>query len=270
MFNQFLLLAERNPFRDMASVVRERREHFDPSELLPWLFVLAALFGALAIVSRYLNRQDKRRIFNNPRALFRALCRAHELDRSACGLMHQLAKANFLEEPAALFLDPELFEAARLAPEFRRHQTAIESLIAKLFANEPPLTRPAETRAPAQETPPISTDGSGGRLAQTSAAAPPTKLPGRPRRGTEPGAANEGSLSEQSKEAGPSLAEQQAVRALETLMKQINASREAASTAPADTRTGAAAGRFRAERDEPRPPAAPDVAAPVGDQFARQ
>ncbi len=143
MFNQFLLLAERNPFRDMASVVRDRREHFDPLDLLPWLFVLAALFGSLAIVSRYLNRQDKRRLYNNPRALFIALCRAHELGRMDCRLLRQLAKANDVEQPALLFLDPELFEAALSAPEFRRHQTAIEALIAKLFVNEPPLIKVA-------------------------------------------------------------------------------------------------------------------------------
>jgi len=265
MLNQFILLAERNPFRDMASVVRDRREHFDPMDLLPWLFVLGALCGALAFVSRYLNRQDKRRLYNNPRALFRALCRAHEMDRSDCRLLLQIAKANEIEQPAALFLDPEILAAARSMPEFRRHHTAIEALSTKLFANDPPLTvLPAATDAPAQ-TQPIPIGASRHLATRTTAAVAPNKLPpDQPRREPEPEVANEGS-DEESLGPGPSLAEQHAVRALETLMKQINASRETSSTASAGEPAGA--GWPLPANAAPRPLPIVDVAVPFGDQF---
>lgn len=222
MFHDFLLLAQRSPFRDMGSGFRDRREHFDPLELLPWLLVFAAVLVGLLIISRYLNGKDTRRLFNNPRALFRALCRAHGLSRSDERLLWQVAKFLELEQPAGLFLQPDRFAEASADPEFRRHQEALEALAARLFAGDEALATgsPARAAAPARASSSAGDEHADVEPAGQAAAPPAAAAQESP---------------------APRLSEQHAVRALEALMKQIQAARE----------------------PHPSPPAAPPAAPPV-------
>lgn len=209
MFHQFLLLAERSPLRDMGSGFRDRREHFDPLQLLPWLVVLAVVAAALVVVSRYLNGKDNRRLYNNPQALFRSLCQAHELSRADQRLLWQLARHLELEQPAELFLDPQRFCAAIVEPEFRRHQEVLDALAEKLFASDDLLLIGLQPR--------------------TAAPDPPQATPGADESGENP-AGREAMLDDAAEDDEAStvrLSEQHAVRALEVLMKQIQASRDA-------------------------------------------
>lgn len=132
---RMLLLADRSSvFRDMGSGFREKRESFEPTDLLWWLFVAALVLAAFGIVARVLANQDKRRLYNSPRALFRELCAAHGLDRAQRSLLKHLASTYQLPSPIRLFLEPERFESATLAAELRPHLEAIAALRQRLFA----------------------------------------------------------------------------------------------------------------------------------------
>jgi hypothetical protein len=138
------LLADRSVLRDMGSGFREKREHFDATDLLFWFLIVVGIFIVLAVVARVLGRHDKHRLFNNPRVLFKALCRAHELDRAARRLLMRIARAQELNPPARLFLEPKLFELQRLGPAFQSRQAEIESLASKIFGDRE--TEPAVPR----------------------------------------------------------------------------------------------------------------------------
>jgi hypothetical protein len=89
----------------------------------------------LAWLSRILAR-DKRQTFNSPRALFRTLCKAHNLDRPQRTLLKQLAKHHKVSLPARLFLETQWFDLETLSPALRERQHEIESIRALLFASE--------------------------------------------------------------------------------------------------------------------------------------
>jgi hypothetical protein len=130
-----LLLADRSSiFRDMGSGFREKRETFEPTDLLWWIFVAVLVIAAFGIVATILARRDKRRLFNSPRALFNALCRAHQLDRASRALLKQLAAGQHLIPPARLFLEPNRFEAAALPAELLPQREAYLALRKRLFA----------------------------------------------------------------------------------------------------------------------------------------
>jgi hypothetical protein len=136
---RLLLLADRaNVFRDMGSGFREKRESFNPSDLLWWLFVAAAVIAVFVVVASILAKQDKHRLFNSPRALFNALCKAHNLDRGSRMLLKQLAQAQQLTVPARMFLEPDRFDPALLGPELRHYRDTVIQLRNKLFAVEAP------------------------------------------------------------------------------------------------------------------------------------
>lgn len=130
-----LLLAERsNIFRDMGSGFREKRESFEPTDLLWWVFVAALVIAAFGVVASVLAKQDKRRLYNSPKALFLDLCKAHELDRANRALLKQMAHAQKLNVPARLFLEPDRFDPALLGPEMRSQREAVAALRNRLFA----------------------------------------------------------------------------------------------------------------------------------------
>ena len=133
-----LLLADRSTiFRDMGSGFREKRETFDPTDLLWWIFVAVLVIAAFSIVATILARRDKSRLFNSPRALFNALCRAHGLDRTSRALLKQLAVCQRLTPPARLFLEPDYFDPASLPDELQGHRDAYLALRKRLFAVAP-------------------------------------------------------------------------------------------------------------------------------------
>jgi hypothetical protein len=132
-----ILAAGRDVFRDMGSGFREKRETFEPTDLIPWVIVIVGLFVALTVLSWILARRDKSEHFNSPRALFRAIAKAHELDRGSRRLLWQLAREQGLaQQPARVFLEPDRFESAQLGAAIRSQHAALAALRAKLFAPE--------------------------------------------------------------------------------------------------------------------------------------
>lgn len=133
--NATLLLADRSSiFRDMGSGFREKRETFDPTDLLWWIFVAVLVIAVFGILATILARRDKRRLFNSPRALFNALCHAHGLDRASRALLKQLAVSQRLTPPARLFLEPDRFDPVTLPAELQPQREAYIALRKRLFA----------------------------------------------------------------------------------------------------------------------------------------
>ncbi len=140
----FGLLAERSVLRDMGSGFREKREHFDATDLFFWFLIIIGIFVALAVLARILGRHDKHRLFNSSQGLFRSLCRAHELDRAARRLLQQIARAQGLNPPARIFLEPACFELARANPELEHRQGEIQRLARQLFAASEAAPAPSQ------------------------------------------------------------------------------------------------------------------------------
>ena len=140
------LLAQRSVLRDMGSGFREKREHFDATDLLFWFVIVVGIFVALGIIARILGRHDKHRLFNSPMGLFRALCRAHELDRNSRRLLLRIAKVHELTPSARLFLEPSCFDLQRLGPAFEPRQAEIQALAKRIFAQpeSEPSAQPAD------------------------------------------------------------------------------------------------------------------------------
>ncbi len=132
-----ILFADRSRiFRDLGSGFREKRESFEPTDLLWWVLAAVVVIAVFGAIGSLLARQDKRRLYSSPRALFRALCKAHALDRTSRQLLRQMAHAQKLKVPARLFLEPDRFEPAVLARELRGQQDAIAALGKRLFGGE--------------------------------------------------------------------------------------------------------------------------------------
>ena len=67
--------------------------------------------------------------------LFVSLCQAHELDQTDKRLLSLLAKSHRLQQPASIFLRPELFTAEKTSAQFLPHRPQIESLRRRLFGS---------------------------------------------------------------------------------------------------------------------------------------
>jgi hypothetical protein len=131
------LLASRSLFRDMGAGFREKRTHFDATDIALWIGLGVGFFICVGVVARLVARSDKHQLFNSPRRLFRTLCRAHQLDRSARRLLVQIARAQGIDQPARLFLEPNCFRSPAVHSALAGKDAAIEALAARLF---PPVT----------------------------------------------------------------------------------------------------------------------------------
>lgn len=135
-----LLLANRSLFRDMGSGFRYKRQQFDGADLIAWMLVGVGVLVVIAFIARLLASRDKHEVYNSPRALFRALCRAHSLDWRSRLLLRKLARAQNLAMPARLFVEPERFSEAKVPAALRRHTNDIDRLRTRLFGSLPATT----------------------------------------------------------------------------------------------------------------------------------
>ncbi len=132
----YLLMADRaHMFRNMGSGFREKQENFNPAELVLWLLLLIGLFWALNALSHFLARRDKRQrpLYNSPRALFRALCRVHKIDRPGRRLLKRLAAYRGLPHSAQIFLEPDAFNPAAVPPPLQAYAAQLTTLQRTLF-----------------------------------------------------------------------------------------------------------------------------------------
>lgn len=129
-----LMLAPGDPrWRSMGRGFRGRRAMLDSDDLSMLLLILTGVVLAVFLLSRFLSRQDRHKSHNSPRALFRSLAKAHELDRKRRGLLRQVARWQRLAHPARLFLEPWRFEPVNLSPPLRKRLDEIRALRDHIF-----------------------------------------------------------------------------------------------------------------------------------------
>jgi hypothetical protein len=115
---------------------------FQPDEAVisfqQFVIVIVALLVGTILAWFIANQIKKRReqSYDNPRRLFRELCRAHALSNAERKLLHQIAGFHQLANPNQLFVERELFDAPALATAIGNRDN-IDSLRGLLFDESP-------------------------------------------------------------------------------------------------------------------------------------
>jgi hypothetical protein len=142
------LLGDQNEMlHNLARGFQGKEAELDVGGLLTSILVIVAFLLSIWLLSRWATQQEKAGSFHSPRELFRALCRAHQLDRGERKLLRRLARRHQLKQPAALFLEPERFSPAGLGPEFQNQAASLLALRTRLFAGA--TTAASDERQPA-------------------------------------------------------------------------------------------------------------------------
>lgn len=102
----------------------------DAETVLFWLVLAAVLIGGSCGVAWFAKRASHRR-YSHP-ALFRQLCRVHELDRASCALLKRAVTQLRLTQPAQIFVEPKWIDAAA-AGDTTHRGLALLSLRERLF-----------------------------------------------------------------------------------------------------------------------------------------
>ncbi len=130
------LLAQADPPPTYAERFREGFQQGGgvdvPSQIMTLLAILAvvsAVLGGVALWRMWKQRQP----VDCPRHLFAELCARHELDWPSRRLLKQLSRAYELDHPARLFVEPQLFDAARLPEALRSFQPQLAVIKSRLF-----------------------------------------------------------------------------------------------------------------------------------------
>ena len=137
--NSWMLIAEQDRWREMGAGFRGDRATLDMHDVWIGLAALSVVILFFLILAKITARQDTRRIFNSPAALFRGLCNEHHLDRSERKLLKQMARAAGYDQPARLFLEPGCFEPRELSAALRSQLDQIAVLRVKLFGEPRPV-----------------------------------------------------------------------------------------------------------------------------------
>lgn len=136
-----MLLARMSWFENLSRQWGSGNSRFGATHFVLLTLAVAGL-AAIAVWARQVRSKGERQ-YNNPRALFRALCRAHGLDHGSRRLLDQLARQQRLADPARLFLEPERFEPAHLGATLKSQQARFATLRDRLFAE--PSVAPRES-----------------------------------------------------------------------------------------------------------------------------
>ena len=107
--------------------------------LLGAVTAISAVCAAMMGISHLLR---KRRAYSHT-GLFAGLCNHHGLDRANRQLLKRIARHLRLKHPARLFLEPQLFDPAKLASIAGGNPKRIVALQMRLFAKTPQPTNHA-------------------------------------------------------------------------------------------------------------------------------
>ncbi len=132
---RFVLLAGEGHFVHMGERFRQG-SGIDFHQVVLLLALLAVVVGVIWLLSRHIQRKEAAG-YNQPRALFRELCRAHELDWSDRRLLLQVAHLQRITNPTWLFVQPELWNVDRLEGGLESQRARVAALRDKLFAPAP-------------------------------------------------------------------------------------------------------------------------------------
>jgi len=104
----------------------------DSRSVMAMCVLLAAVIAGGWIASRLFKVRERRKT-NNPRTLFRELCRAHGLSSSERNLLLRLASQQAQYHPARIFVEPQLFDLNQLPPAAAGDVDEVKRLRERLF-----------------------------------------------------------------------------------------------------------------------------------------
>lgn len=131
---RLFLLADSQAIRNIARGVQAKQSQLDVSGMLTALFIFCCFFVGVWLVSRMMSRHERAESYHDPRLLFRALCRAHQLSRSERQLLRRLARSHRLNQPALVFVEAERFDPDSLGAAWSDDQARLRALRDRLFA----------------------------------------------------------------------------------------------------------------------------------------
>lgn len=107
----------------------------DPQTYLMFFgfFILIVLLVVVVYSFNLRYRETLRPDYNDPNALFRELCSAHQLTMRERWFLKKFADDAELENPLPLFIEPQHFLGALQETDFDAHQEKIRYFLAKLF-----------------------------------------------------------------------------------------------------------------------------------------
>jgi len=105
---------------------------FDSTHIAILVGVLVALVVGAWAVARFFNLRDKNG-YRSARALFRELCRAHQLKFRSRLLLQSLAKAHGLQQPSLLFVEPDRFDSEQIPGRLARRRHNLEQIRDQIF-----------------------------------------------------------------------------------------------------------------------------------------
>ena len=120
------LLAQAENWREMGRDFRSDHLKLDPGLILASLAVLVAVVVFLFVLARLMNRQEGRRVYNNPKQLFLGLCRAHDLSPAQRRLLVQVALRRIVHSPPACFWSRTDSPPRRRSLRFARQKAQLE------------------------------------------------------------------------------------------------------------------------------------------------
>ncbi len=127
------LLAQYSRWKRMGDGFNRSRPRMDLSDLIPFFIVLVVIGIAIAVGVQIYKRYDYSKPCDDPLKLFRQLCAAHKLNSSSRRLLLQLATAQEMPQPAALFVTPAAFRGSELPPQLQGEAEHIKALAHRLF-----------------------------------------------------------------------------------------------------------------------------------------
>ncbi|TWU27321.1 hypothetical protein [Bythopirellula polymerisocia] len=127
------LLAQFSRWERLGDGFRRSGRPLEFSDLVPYIVALLVLGGITAAFVTYRRRNDLGRPCTDSQKLFRELCLAHDLDRSAQKLLGQLAEAFHLAQPSEVFVRPRVFSPEQLPEHLQDEAARIAELRQRLF-----------------------------------------------------------------------------------------------------------------------------------------
>jgi hypothetical protein len=110
-----------------------RFDHERPTYNLGQILLVLCIAVVVAALGLILLRWCGRFLTNNSGALFRELCRAHDLSQSSRRTLKRLAAARGLTHLSVLFVEPGHFETSDLPPALLDAKVNLERLRDQLF-----------------------------------------------------------------------------------------------------------------------------------------